>query len=312
MRVNRLQDFACCFTASRTASPDAGVHRRGAKRSCSSASFETRVPVTSTSFHASFFRCASSVKSWGLRKYGLAQKRIVYAVQESIEPQANVSPGVLWQHQKDPNDVSKDGAFTSSGASEKVGATQTASEPLDLKLLLLSGETLVLLSTEQSWTIAKLKAAALEHMQPGMLPQSFICSKGVIHENETLETLSLTTGDSLQVIMHSLVGRYCGKAEAFFWMADVDDVFEVQYELNIAQNNSFKLTASICSRTATLHGKVALRNRFIFDTSQPGVRLWLDDAGLVKLSDTGVWDFFNRTNSVVTYCGVEELLLSRT
>jgi hypothetical protein len=208
----------------------------------------------------------------------------------------------------DANEVTDQSASALLAVAKEIEKTEkgTQSAPLDLNLLLLSGETLLSLRAEQSWTGLQLKEAALEQMQPTTIPRSLICSKGVIHESETLEKLSLIPGDSLQILVGSLVGRYCGTAEASCVLDQLDEEFEAKYELNILENGRFDLTGSMYStRTATLCGKLTLGSRFVFDTSQPEVRLWLDDAGLIRLSDTGHWDFYDW--DTVMYDGVEAL-----
>jgi hypothetical protein len=225
-------------------------------------------------------------------------------------------PGALWERTDDLNEAFEEGAPAIGRAFMEVDEADTAPE-LDLKFLLLSGKLLFSLKAKQSWTGAHLFAAALDQMQevqPAMFPLSLVCNEGVIHdENQTLETFNLTAGDSICVVMSCLVGRYCGTARAACSVTDIDDVFEVKYILDIAPNFRFDLSITLGgSYVATLHGKLALGGRFIFYPfciSKPSARVWLDDTGVLRLSDTGKWDSYYWDSAIVKYDGVERLLL---
>eukprot|EP00746_Dinoflagellata_sp_MGD_P057314 gnl/MRDRNA2_/MRDRNA2_246846_c0_seq1.p1 gnl/MRDRNA2_/MRDRNA2_246846_c0~~gnl/MRDRNA2_/MRDRNA2_246846_c0_seq1.p1 ORF type:complete len:311 (-),score=26.30 gnl/MRDRNA2_/MRDRNA2_246846_c0_seq1:73-1005(-) len=231
------------------------------------------------------------------------------AVQKSIAARCYILQFFL-EREDDLEQAVMEDVQALSRESEGINEAETAS--LDLKCLFLSGEVFFSIRAEQSWTGAQLFAAALEQTRPAMFPRSFICTRGVINEHQTLETLGLTTGDALHVIVSSLASRYYGTAQAGCLFDDLDDTFEVEYILGIAENFRFDLILRVGKQhVVTLHGKLASEGHFVFHSSQPDVTvtLWLDDAGLVRLSDTGNWRCYQWQNFVVDYDGVEDLPL---
>lgn len=231
------------------------------------------------------------------------------AVRKSSAPQETISSSAQLERGDELNEAFGEGALALSRVAEDIDESQASS--MDLNLLLLSGDSFFSLRAQKSWTGKQLFSAALMQTRPALFPRSLICSKGVIQDHQTLESLGLTTGDSLHVIVSSLISRYYGIAEAGSNF-DLEDTFKVEYIFSIAENFRFDLVLRVGGEYVfTFHGKLASGGRFVFDSSEVhvSVRLWLDDTGSVRLSDTGRWRFPRWQSQIVAYDGVKDLQL---